>query len=59
MAESQILAWVWDLLVAQPTEPFYVGQTVDVQVTNPAGPVRLTAITENGCFGTADRNLER
>ena len=57
--ENEIIAWVWDLLVAQPTEPFYEGQTVRAQVENPSGPVRLTAITQIGCFGIDIENLDQ
>jgi hypothetical protein len=59
MDASDIIAWIWDVFVAQPTEPFYEGETVDVQVRTPAGPVRLTAITQKGCFGVALGNLDQ
>jgi hypothetical protein len=54
---NQIIAWVWEVFTAIPTEPFYQGQTVKAQVLNPRGQVRLTAITKEGCFSFADQNL--
>ena len=59
MDESEIIAWVWDVFIGRPSEPFYEGQTVEVQVENPAGPVRLMAITQKGCFGVAIGNLDQ
>ena len=57
MDENDIIAWVWDVFVAQSSQPLYEGQTVVVQVLNQAGPVRLMAITQKGCFGVAFGNL--
>jgi len=59
MDESEIIAWIWDVFTARPTEPFYEGQTVDVQAQTPTGPVRLTAITQQGCFGVALENINQ
>lgn len=55
MPPSDIVGWVWDVLIARPTEPFYEGQTVEsqAQFIELGGPVRLTAITKKGCFGAA------
>lgn len=55
--ENEIIAWVWDILVAQSNEPFYVGQEVLARINNPFGPVRLTAITTDGCFGITIEDL--
>lgn len=55
---SDIDAWVWDAFVAQPTEPFYEGQTVIAELQKQTGPVRLTAITRTGCFGFVQQNIE-
>ena len=57
--ENEIIAWIWDLLVTQPIEPLYEGQDVQVRVQDgiPSGPVRLTVITRNGCFGINIRDL--
>lgn len=54
---NQIIAWVWDVFVAQPTEPFYQGQIVKTQLLKPGGQVRLTAITKEGCFSFVDQNV--
>jgi hypothetical protein len=47
----QISAWVWDFLLGQATEPYYQGESVVVELQQPTGPVKLTAITKQGCFG--------
>ena len=54
---SEIAARVWDIFTAQPTEPFYVGEKVEVQLQNPSGRIRLTAITTKGCFGISEQGL--
>lgn len=57
---EEIQAWVWDVLSAGASEPFYEGQKVDnVQLRTPEGRVRLTAITTKGCFGFVDQNIQR
>ena len=55
--ESEIVAWVWDVPQAIATEPFYEGKTVQVNVRIPNDPVRLTAITQKGCFGFDQRDF--
>ena len=55
--EAGIIAWIWDLPQAQPAKPFYEGKESIVVVGNPSSQVKLTAITENGCFGTATGDL--
>ena len=57
MPASEIIAWVWDVFTAQPTEPFYEGEQVEAQLQKPGGPVRLTAITPKGCFGVVQQNI--
>lgn len=57
--ENEIIAWIWDFLTTSTAEPFYAEQKVEMQVQNPSVPVRLTAITQNGCFGIAFENLDR
>jgi hypothetical protein len=52
-----VIAWVWDMTQAQPSEPFYEGQRVKAQLRQPAGSIRLTAITKDGCFGRAERQI--
>ena len=56
---GEIAAWVWDVFVAQPTEPFYEGNPVDAQLQKPEGTVRLTVITQKGCFGFAQKIIEQ
>ena len=57
MPENEIVAWIWDFPTVQSLEPFYEGQRAEVRLQGPGGTVRLTAITKNGCFGTAQRLL--
>jgi len=59
MPASEMVAWVWDVFNAQPTEPFYEGDKVEAQLQQLNGPVRLTAITQKGCFGVTQQNIER
>ncbi|QDA61592.1 hypothetical protein [Hymenobacter jejuensis] len=54
---NSVVAWVWDVPIAQPTEPFYEGPKVEAQLQKPGGTARLTAITQKGCFGTAEQNI--
>jgi hypothetical protein len=54
---SEIVAWVWDFSTGKATEPFYVGVTTEVQLLVPGGTVRLTAITQRGCFGKLDQGI--
>ena len=61
VATQEVIAWIWDIRGALPVEPFYVGQTVDAQVVllpvlaAPTVTVRLTAITQKGCFVMSER----
>lgn len=55
--EGEILAWIWDAPAAQPAEPFYVGKKVEAQLNRPGSLVRLTAITQKGCFTTVDQTI--
>ena len=48
-----IMAWVWDVPLAQATEPFYVGNPASAQL-KPGGPVIMTVITEKSCFSAID-----
>jgi len=56
---SEIVAWVWDVFTAQPTEPFYEGNSVEAFLQKPGGFVRLTAITRKGCFGIDQNNIHQ
>jgi len=55
---QKIIAWVWDLLNAQTAEPFYEGEKVEAQVHPPSGEVRLSVITEKGCFSAVTQRIE-
>ncbi len=52
-----VIAWVWDMGEAHPSEPFYEGQQVAAKLQQPAGSIRLAAITKDGCFGRAERQI--
>lgn len=53
----QVAAWVWDAPIAQSSEPFYVGQAVSAQLQKPGGTVRLTVITQQGCFNGVEKSI--
>jgi hypothetical protein len=50
----QVIAWIWDPLTSRPMEAFYEGKTAQAQLQKPGGLLRLTAITNNGCFSITD-----
>ena len=55
---DKVIVWVWDFINAQSHKPFYVsdnpnGPSVPTNVWDPK-IIRLTAITKNGCVGTAN-----
>ncbi len=54
---ANIAAWIWDVPIALPSEPFYQGNTVSVQLNKPAGAARLTAITKAGCFSVGQQKF--
>lgn len=54
MPTTGIAAWVWDF-TTETTEPFYVGEKIAVD-WQPGGFIRLTAISEKGCFSSTLRN---
>ena len=58
MPATDIVAWVWDVS-ARSSEPFYEGKPVVVALERPEGVVRVTAITNKGCFGVAQRNVQQ
>lgn len=58
MPATDIVAWVWDAS-AEPLEPFYEGKQVVAGLTRQEGVVRLTAITNKGCFAVAQRNVRQ
>lgn len=50
-----IAAWVWDF--STPTkEPFYVGEKIAID-WQPGGFIRLTAISDKGCFSSTLKDL--
>lgn len=58
MPASDIVGWVWDV-TAQSSESFYEGKQVVASLARPEGLVRLTAITNKGCFAVAQRNVQQ
>lgn len=57
LSRDEIVAWVWDIFSAQPTEPFYEGIKAEVSLQTPTGVARLSVITRNGCFGFTDQGI--
>lgn len=55
---GDIVAWVWDVS-ARSSEPLYEGKQVVVGLERPEGVVRLTAVTNKGCFAVAQRNIQQ
>lgn len=51
---TNVVAWVWDVLNTAANEPFYQGEQVLAMVQKPTGKVRMTVIDENGCFKFVD-----
>jgi hypothetical protein len=56
---SDQAAWVWDIFGTFAAEPFYEGENVRILVSKPTGIVRLTVITNKGCFAFTDKELKR
>ncbi|WP_036249020.1 hypothetical protein [Methylobacter sp. BBA5.1] len=55
MPTTGIAAWVWDF--STPTkEPFYVGEKIAID-WQPGGFIRLTAISDKGCFSSTLKDL--
>ncbi len=57
LPEHGISAWLWDFPMSHPFEPFYEGRSAEVFLERPRGLVKLTAITEKGCFGSTVREI--
>jgi hypothetical protein len=57
MPAGDVAAWVWDFPTAQPSEPFYEGQETTPQLKKPGGTFSLTAITDKGCFSSAQDKI--
>ncbi|MCI5131171.1 MAG: hypothetical protein D3904_06520, partial [Candidatus Electrothrix sp. EH2] len=58
---NSVAAWVWDFPNNQTNQPFYRGKTITVTLNNsPKGTdsIKLTAITENGCFATVTKTFD-
>ena len=54
---KNLVSWVWDVINTIAQEPFYTGETIEANVTNPTGTVRLTVIGKNGCFAFNDKGF--
>jgi hypothetical protein len=57
VAESTIVAWVWEFTSAQPGGTFYTGKNVTPTVSSD-GRARLTVITNKGCFAVAETDYK-
>lgn len=57
VAESTIVAWVWEFTSAQPGGTFFTGKTVTPGVSTD-GRARLTVITNKGCFAVAEADYK-
>ena len=57
MDPGKIAGWVWDAPDAIPAEPFYTGENTEGEFkrAGDGGPVKLTVITDSGCFSTIDK----
>ena len=54
---QRIIGWVWDVFTTRSTEPYYEGEKVVAELERPVGEVRLTVITEKGCFSAVDQRI--
>lgn len=54
---QRVTAWVWDVFTTRTTEPYYEGEKVVAELERPVGEVRLTVITEKGCFSAVDQRI--
>lgn len=54
---TKVVAWIWEIPLAE--EAFFVGEKIDIlPQSNPKEtPVRLTAITDSGCFSLIDKTM--
>ena len=57
IANENVVAWVWDAVDSLAKEPFYTGETLDMIIPKPAGNVRLTVITDKGCFAFIENKI--
>jgi len=51
------IAWIWDIVGTQSSEPFYTGEKVRAQVSKQTGIVYLTVITNKGCFAFTEKQI--
>lgn len=57
--DKEIVAWIWDAPTTVPEmNPFFVGKSIGVDLKQPKGPVRLTVITTQGCFGVFSNDID-
>ncbi|MBO2011556.1 hypothetical protein [Hymenobacter negativus] len=54
---SNIVAWIWEFTTAQPGGTFFPGQIVTPSLSRD-GRVRLTVITNRGCFDVAETDYK-
>jgi len=52
-----LVAWVWDIVNTSAKEPFYTGESLDMIIPKPTGVVRLTVISEKGCFAFTENPI--
>jgi hypothetical protein len=52
-----LVAWVWDIVNTSAKEPFYTGESLDMIIPKPTGAVRLTVISEKGCFAFTENPI--
>ncbi len=57
IANKNVVAWVWDAVDSLAKEPFYTGETLDMIIPKPAGNVRLTVISDKGCFAFIENKI--
>ncbi len=57
MPATDMVAWIWDV-GARSSDPFYEGKEVVMSLERPEGMIRLTAISNKGCFGVAQQNVQ-
>ncbi|HZK95118.1 MAG TPA: hypothetical protein VFC67_12995 [Prolixibacteraceae bacterium] len=57
IANKNIVAWIWDAVDSLAKEPFYTGETLDMIIPKPAGNVRLTVISDKGCFAFIENKI--
>lgn len=58
MAPDKITGWVWDIPPdAKPEEPFYTGEKTEAKFKYLNVSIRLTVITDSGCYNVIEKPL--